>query len=62
VVFGDAVSKIIEIECELGAHLIVMGTRARGTLSRFFTESVAERVLRGSNCPVLLTRRGDGPE
>jgi nucleotide-binding universal stress UspA family protein len=40
-----------------GADLIVMSTHGRG-LSRLFVGSVADKVLRGSNCPTLIRRPG----
>lgn len=36
--------------------LITMGTHGRRGLDRFLTQSVAERVLRSANCPVLTLR------
>jgi nucleotide-binding universal stress UspA family protein len=39
-------------------ELIVMGSRRAGTTNRLLFGSVAERVLRGAPCPVLVV----GPE
>ncbi len=58
-VCGPAAYEILrEIE-KLGADLIVMGTHGRHGMSRVFLGSVAEKVVRGSNVPVLTVRGGD---
>ncbi|KWF30496.1 universal stress protein [Burkholderia pseudomultivorans] len=41
--------------------LAVVGTHGRRGFRRVLLGSVAERFVRGSNCPVLLTRGGDAP-
>jgi nucleotide-binding universal stress UspA family protein len=41
---------------ELGADLIVMGTRGLSGLKHVMLGSVAERTLRGAPCPVLTVR------
>ena len=46
---------LIEAASEEGAALIVMATRGRGGLGRL--GSVADKVMRGAPCPVLLDRR-----
>jgi nucleotide-binding universal stress UspA family protein len=46
---------LIEAAREEGADLIVMATRGRGGLGRL--GSVADKVMRGAPCPVLLDRR-----
>jgi nucleotide-binding universal stress UspA family protein len=47
---------IVRAEEELGLDLVVMAThgRSRSGLGHFFLESVAERVVRESFCPVLV--------
>jgi len=42
------------------AGAIVMGTHGRTGLKRFFLGSVAESVLRGAQCPVVVIRDSDG--
>ena len=47
---GHPASVLVEVAREMGADLIVVGTHGRrGTIS-----SVAERVVRESECPVLV--------
>lgn len=41
---------------ELGADLIVMGTHARKGIQHFMLGSIAERVVRTADCPVLTVR------
>ena len=43
----------------LPADLIVMGTHGRTGVSRLFLGSVAERVLRGAPCPVMIVPPND---
>ena len=52
VVHGRPAEVIVE-DAEPG-DLVVIGTRARGDIERFFLGSVAERVLRAAPCPVLV--------
>jgi len=43
----------------LGAELVVMGTHGRRGMSRAIMGSVAERLVRLCECPVLLVRMDD---
>ena len=43
-------------QTEIGADLIVMATHGRKGLSHFILGSVAERVMREADCPVLTMR------
>lgn len=47
---------IVESARILQADLIVMGTHGRTGISRFFTGSVASRVIARARCPVLVVR------
>jgi nucleotide-binding universal stress UspA family protein len=47
---------IVETASNLGCELIVMGTHGRRGLSHLLLGSVAERVVRTSNIPVLTVR------
>jgi nucleotide-binding universal stress UspA family protein len=44
------------------ADLIVIGSQGRGAFSRFFLGSVTERVLRKTNCNVLVIRHEEKAE
>ena len=56
VVTGSPAREIVETARREGAAFIVMGTHGRGALERFFLGSVADRVVRGARCPVLMYR------
>jgi nucleotide-binding universal stress UspA family protein len=47
---------IVEASRDLGADLIVMGTTGRTGLAHFVLGSVAERIVRTAECPVLTVR------
>ncbi|MGD0291583.1 MAG: universal stress protein [Candidatus Binataceae bacterium] len=53
---GDAGQWITAVQSALDADLIVMGTHGRRAVPRFFLGSVAERVVREAECPVLTIR------
>lgn len=53
---GAPASVIAETADEYGVDLVVMGTHARTGLDRFVTRSVAERIIRHADAPVLTVR------
>jgi nucleotide-binding universal stress UspA family protein len=53
---GDAAAQILETCRETGADLIAMTTHGRSGPSRWVLGSVAEKVLRGANVPLLVLR------
>jgi universal stress protein A len=55
---GDASAGILTAATEEKVDLIVMSTHGRSGISHFFLGSVAERVVREANCPVLTIRPG----
>ena len=59
--YGDPTEQIVKYALEKGFDLIVMGTHGRSGLSRLFMGSVAERVARTSQIPVMIvpTRKGE---
>jgi nucleotide-binding universal stress UspA family protein len=40
--------------------LIAVGTHGRGGVSRFILGSVADKLVRGTHAPVLITRSSNG--
>ena len=56
VITGDPADRIMELQSILQADLIVVGTQGRGGVPRFFLGSVADRVVRAAECPVLTIR------
>ncbi len=56
VVHGSPAVQILELAEDLDADLIVMGSHGQGALRHVFLGSVAERVLRKSRRPVLVSR------
>ncbi|MBE9157657.1 universal stress protein [Nodosilinea sp. LEGE 06152] len=53
---GNPSSEIIDYAEANAIDLIVISSRGRTGLSRFFLGSVAERVVRFARCPVLVLR------
>ncbi|MBI3854409.1 MAG: universal stress protein [Planctomycetes bacterium] len=53
---GDPASRILEACRDQGADLIAMTTHGRSGLTRWMLGSVAEKVLRASNVPLLVVR------
>jgi nucleotide-binding universal stress UspA family protein len=55
---GRPADEILAFASDVGADLIAMSTHGRSGISRWVFGSVADRVLRGATCPVLLVRAG----
>lgn len=53
---GDAASELVRESAELG--LLVTGSRAYGPVRTVLLGSVANDVIRGSKCPVVIVPRG----
>ncbi|MCX7938324.1 MAG: universal stress protein [Thermoflexales bacterium] len=53
---GVVADSIVDYAQDVGADLIVMTTHGRTGMERWLLGSVAERVVRGAKCPVLLIR------
>lgn len=66
VALGDPADTILEVAADGRFDLIVMGTHGRTGLKRMILGSVAEKVTRRANCPVLTIREqtaiGSAPE
>lgn len=54
---GKEAEHITDLAEELGADLVVVGSRGVGGLRRALMGSVSESVVRHAHCPVLVTRR-----
>src|SRR5215208_2442287 len=53
---GLAEEEIVEVAEEIGAGLIVMGSRGHGRLRRALMGSVSDAVVRHAPCPVTIVR------
>jgi nucleotide-binding universal stress UspA family protein len=53
---GDPAREIVSYSRDSGIDLIVMGTHGRTGLERMLMGSVAEKVLRGASCSVLVVK------
>jgi nucleotide-binding universal stress UspA family protein len=53
---GRAAEQIVELAEEIGAGLIVMGSRGYGRLRRALLGSVSDAVVRHAHCPVTIVR------
>lgn len=59
IVEGTPSREIVAYADEADCDLVVMGTHGRGGLDRLLLGSVAERVVRSADVPVLTVRVGD---
>ena len=53
---GDAKTVILDVADEIGADLIVVGSRRQSSVSRFLLGSVSASVLRHAKCSVQIVR------
>ncbi len=56
---GNPGLEIADYATQLGADLIVISSHGYHGLKRLLLGSVAERVIRHAECPVLVLRRSD---
>jgi nucleotide-binding universal stress UspA family protein len=54
---GESDREIVELAEEIGAGLIVMGSRGLSGIRRTHLGSVSESVVRLAHCPVLVVRK-----
>src|SRR5215218_838450 len=54
---GRAEEEIVEVAEEIGAGLIVLGSRGHGRLRRALMGSVSDAVVRHAHCPVTIVRK-----
>src|SRR5262245_17395776 len=57
-IIGTPAGSIVEYAAGRDVDLIVMGTHGRGGMAHLLLGSVAERVVRTAQCPVLTVREG----
>ena len=53
---GEPAQEISHLAEDLGAGLVVMGSRGRGGIRRALMGSVSDSVVRHAHCPVLVVR------
>jgi universal stress protein A len=56
-VMGSPTDEILKLADRERIDLIVIGSHGRTGISRLITGSVAEGVMRGANCPVLVVKQ-----
>jgi nucleotide-binding universal stress UspA family protein len=56
---GGVPQEIVGLAEEIGAGLIVVGSRGRGGIRRALMGSVSDSVVRHAHCPVLVVRDGE---
>ena len=49
---------LCQLAAEVGAHVVVVGSRGRGGIRRALLGSVSDYVIRHAPCPVMVTRSG----
>lgn len=59
---GGPAETIVEYATEIGADLIVAGTHGRSGVKRHVIGSVAERLVRHAECPVMTVRLPESDE
>ena len=57
---GRTADEILRLAGEIGARLIVIGSRGLGTIGRIALGSVSEGIVHNADCPVLVLRGGEG--
>src|SRR5215203_730504 len=60
--WGRPDREIVHLADEIGAGLIVIGSRGQGGVRRALMGSVSDSVVRHAHCPVLVVRREDRQE
>jgi nucleotide-binding universal stress UspA family protein len=58
---GRVAPEIVGLAEEIGAGLIVMGSRGMGGIRRALMGSVCDSVVRHAHCPVMVVREEKGP-
>ena len=53
---GDVAKEVVDLAEEVGAGLIVTGSRGRGRIKRLAMGSISDAVVRHAHCPVMVVR------
>jgi nucleotide-binding universal stress UspA family protein len=53
---GTAAEEVVSLAEEIGAGLVVMGSRGRGRIRRLAMGSVSHSLVRHAHCPVMVVR------
>jgi nucleotide-binding universal stress UspA family protein len=56
---GRAADEILDLAREIGAELLIVGSRGLGTVSRIALGSVSEGIVHNAESPVLVLRGGE---
>jgi len=56
ILHGDPSGKILEYANDIGADLIIMGSKAYGKVHRLLLGGVSEDVVRNAKCSVMIAR------
>jgi universal stress protein A len=56
---GKTADIVLDKAAELNANFIIMGSHGRKGLNRLIMGSVADAVIRKSDCPVLIVKSGE---
>ena len=59
---GEAATEIVDLAEELGAGLVVLGSRGLSGIRRALMGSVSDSVVRHAHCPVLVVRKNKSGE
>lgn len=55
---GRPAEMVVDLSRSIGADLIVVGSRGHGVVGRLILGSVADGIVRGAHCPILVARGG----
>jgi nucleotide-binding universal stress UspA family protein len=61
-VMGEVAREIVHLAEDLGAGLIVIGSRGHGGIRRTLMGSVSDSVVRHAHCPVMVVRKENQEE
>jgi len=59
---GRPDEEIVAVGEDVGAGLIVLGSRGLGGLKRALMGSISDSVVRHAHCPVMVVRKEDDPD